>query len=129
MAICFIIYTIAKKIKGRRYKPPPFVHCLRSGINRHLRVVHGFGERGDIIDLVFAIVGHFDGNEPGDAGFFHGYAVQGFARFHRPSVVGDNDELRLFGEFFDDFDKARDIGIIEGASTSSRTQKGLGLTR
>ena len=82
------------------------------------------GERCDIIDLVFAIAGHFDGYEPGDARFFHGHAVQGFARFHRPFVVGDNDELRLFGEFLNDFDKARDIGIIEGCIDFVEDAKG-----
>ena len=55
-----------------------------------------------------------DGNEFGNAGFLHGHAVKRARGFHRPLVVGDNDELRVRRHGDNFIGEAADICFIEG---------------
>ena len=54
-----------------------------------------------------------DRNDLRHACFLHGYAVESSGGLHRPLVMSDDDELRLFGHFGDLIDESADVGVIE----------------
>ena len=73
-------------------------------------------------------LGKFDADKFTDPVLFHGHAVQNIRFSDRSFVMRDDDKLALLDEAVQDLDKPANVGLVEGASISSSTQKGLGLT-
>ena len=57
----------------------------------------------------------------------HGDTVQSVGSSHGDFVVGDDDELRPFGKFFEHFHEAADIGVVEGGIDLVEDTEGAGL--
>jgi hypothetical protein len=60
-------------------------------------------------------LGELDADAGGDSRLLHGDAVEAVADVHGPLGVGDDDELGLADELFDDAVEAVVVGLVEGS--------------
>src|SRR5262249_58767266 len=54
-----------------------------------------------------------DRDEGGEAGLLHGDAVEDVSRFHGLTVVSDDQELGLAGQFPENTEKTMDVRVVE----------------
>lgn len=63
--------------------------------------------------LVVGFFLEFDADEAADAAFLHGDAVKDVGGADGSFVVGDDDELGMLEEAFEDVEEAVDVGFVQ----------------
>src|SRR6267378_8458750 len=75
-----------------------------------------FHRRARAVRFPLSWRGHFHSYELAYPAFFHGHAVKNIGLGNGTLVMGDDDELALRDEPFQNLDKAIDVGFIERRS-------------
>lgn len=69
----------------------------------------------------------FDADEAADAAFLHSDAVKDVSGADGSFVVGDDDELGVLKEAFEDVEEAVDVGFVQRGVQFVQQAKGAGL--
>jgi len=83
-------------------------YCLCFGLCNKLLNIQKF-----LSDLPLDLF-ELDGYSLGYAGLLHGDTIKHVGNAHGDLVVGDNEELGVFGEFFQDMGKSVDVALVQG---------------
>ena len=77
--------------------------------------------------LVVGFFLEFDADQTADAAFLHSDAVKNVGGADSSFVVGDDDELGVLEEAFEDVEEAVDVGFVQRGVQLVQQAKGAGL--